>query len=218
MNQIIIIEKEWLEILDDQSPEFLAKIMSAVYAHFLHDTEPDGFTQAERIAYEFILKNIMRYQQHYDLEAGYEASIKRRRAELTRKRRAEEKQSQMAPERNDPKMVRPVKNCQNYKFRPLPADSELNMRRNSTDDHYYPAFLQFYQSYDGPKDDCDIEFARFKHQYPENISIADLLDRRLTNRRQWARDMAKLGLRTPPLPPMAEYISHQCWNDRLPRL
>ena len=74
----IILEKEWLEILEGQSPEFMARVMSAIFAFILHETEPADQTQAERIAYEFIMKNIQLYQQRYDLEAGYEAVIKRR--------------------------------------------------------------------------------------------------------------------------------------------
>lgn len=54
----IIIEQDWLEILNEESPEFLARVMSAIYAFFITGTEPTDFSQAERIAFKLILKNI----------------------------------------------------------------------------------------------------------------------------------------------------------------
>ena len=63
-----------------------------------------------------------------------------------------------------------------------------------------------------------MEYARFKHQYPENLSLSDLLLKRLDNRYRWARDLAKLGFCAPQLPTLREFITNQCWNDRLPDL
>lgn len=214
----IIIEKEWLEVLDSQSPEFLSRVISALCAFILHDTAPDGLSQAEQVAYDFLLKNVLRYQEQYDLEAGYEAVIKRKRAEEARQRRAALKSKQDNATADKGKMIQPVKDNQNYLFRPLPADDELNMKRTSTDDYHYPRFVQFYQSYIGPKDSCETEYARFKHQYPENLSLSDLLLKRLDNRYRWARDLAKLGFCAPQLPTLREFITNQCWNDRLPDL
>ena len=214
----IILEKEWLEILDGQSPEFMARVMSAIFAFIPHETEPAELTQAERIAYEFIMKNIQLYQQRYDLEAGYEAVIKRRRAEEARKRRAEQNPSQKAQPKNDPKMITPIKHKQKLTFNPLPADGLPESPDIQHDDCLYSKFRQFYISYTGPKDSCSTEYARLRHQYPDNTEIPSALNNHLQRRYKWIRDIARLGFHSQQLPPMARFITEQCWNDLLPDL
>ena len=212
----IIIEPEWLGILENQSPEFLARVTSAIFAFFLHDTQPSGLSQAEQVAYDFLLNNILRYQQQYDLDAGYEAVIKRKRAAEARAKKSSLKSAGKAKAEAHPKLIVPVETKENYKTVPPVTDGELNLERTPADDYPYARFRQFYATYIGQKDSCDLEYARFRHRYPEDLSQAGRLFQAGENRYKWARDLAKAGFHTPPLPPMAEWLEQQGWNNRLP--
>ena len=140
----IIIEKEWLEILNDESPEFLSRVMSAIYAFFLHGSEPDDLTQAERVAFKFIRKNVELYNERYDLEAGYEAVIKRKRAEKRKAERTMQQQADKPAVIDNPKLIKPVAPERMLPANPLTPDTPLSTRRTVDDDFSYDSFRKFH--------------------------------------------------------------------------
>lgn len=215
--QQIIIEKEWLTILENQSPEFMSRVMSAIFAYILHETEPSGLSDAERVAFEFVLKNIERYQQQYDLEAGYEAVIKRKRSAEARERRRLEKSARKEAD-DDPKLIVPVVCKEDCEVAPPVPDDELDVGLGPCDEGHYERFRRFYLEYIGPKDSCEVEYARFRHCYKARLEIADKLRDCLERRYSWVRDLARKGFHTPPLPAMSVWLAEQGWNHRLPAL
>lgn len=215
----IIIEKEWLEILNDESPEFLSRVMSAIYAFFLHGTEPDNLTQAERVAFKFIRKNVELYNERYDLEAGYEAVIKRKRAEKRKAERTMQRQSDKPVVNVNPKLIKPVAPERMLPSNPLTPDTPLATRRTADgDDVFYDSFRKFHRDYLGEKDDCDTEYARFRHRFNANLDEASKLPAAIANFYSWRKKVAALGFFTEALPPLAQWIGAQGWRFRYPDL
>ncbi|MEE0979245.1 MAG: DUF6291 domain-containing protein [Muribaculaceae bacterium] len=217
----IIIEQDWLEILNEESPEFLARVMSAIYAFFITGTEPTDFSQAERIAFKLILKNIHRYQEQYDIEAGYEAEIKRRRTERRRQeRRAMELESRNKAEAGstlpEQRLIEPVEPEKPLPVNPLKNDPPATVDFSDGELDYYVAFSQFHNDYQGPKDECQLEYARFKHQFGNHLQETGKLREKLLRFYSWRKTMAKKGYATEPLPTLKQWVSSQAWRQILP--
>lgn len=212
--QNIIIKKEWIEILEQQSNELRDAVMAAIYDFALRNREPENLTPVAQVSYLFIKTEMLSLDASLDFDGAREAALRKKRAQERRAARAAEKATEQKKENSEAKIITIEKN-RFHKCRPLPASGNVPAADRNDFDYFY-AFEEFYNLYPGQKDDLQLEYSRLRFQYAGLNQEIERFPDAIRFQMQWHQQMKARGYRVPSFPSMTRWLTDQCWRDKFP--